>query len=120
MHIIARPAISEAQRRHPDAADWLDGWWQGAGNAAWAKLADVRRHYPDTDQVGQCLIFNVRGNNYRLICRVTYANQWTKGTLLFRHFLTHAEYDKNKWCKGCIPLPAGGKAGRGSKKGKAK
>ena len=118
MRIIARSAIRNAGERHADAAEWLDGWWQEAGNATWAKLADVREQYPDTDQVGQCLIFNVRGNNYRLICRVTYANQWTKGTLLFKHFLTHAEYDKKKWCKDCIPQPTGGKAVREIKKGK--
>jgi mRNA-degrading endonuclease HigB of HigAB toxin-antitoxin module len=46
---------------------------------------------------------NACGNDYRLICRVTYANRWTDGTLLVKHFLTHAEYDKNKWCKDCIP-----------------
>jgi hypothetical protein len=29
--------------------------------------------------------------------------EWADGTLLMKHFLTHAEYDKNKWCKDCIP-----------------
>ena len=101
MHIIARPAITSAKQRHPRASAWLDAWWVAAGKSAWARLADVRILYPDADEVGQCLVFNVCGNDYRLICRMTYANAWTDGTLLIKHFLTHAEYDKKKWCKDC-------------------
>lgn len=33
---------------------------------------------------------------------MSYANEWADGTLLVKHFLTHAEYDK-KWCIDCIP-----------------
>ena len=31
-----------------------------------------------------------------------YANRWTDGTLLVKHFLTHGDYDKEKWCKDCV------------------
>lgn len=103
MHIIARPALVAAKQRYPNAASWLDDWWATASKAAWSRLADVRELYRDADEVGQCLIFNVCGNYYRLICRVTYANKWTEGTLLVKHFLTHADYDKNRWCNDCIP-----------------
>lgn len=103
MHIIARPAIVAAKQRYPAAASWLDDWWAAASSAAWSRLLEVRLLYPFADEVGQCLIFNACGNDYRLICRMTYANQWTDGTLLVKHFLTHAEYDKQKWCKDCVP-----------------
>jgi mRNA interferase HigB len=103
MHVIARPAIVAAKQLYPKAANWLDDWWAAASKAAWSRLADVRVLYPLTDEVGQCLVFNVCGNDYRLICRMTYANQWTDGTLLVKHFLTHSDYDKKKWCKDCIP-----------------
>jgi mRNA interferase HigB len=104
MHIIARPAIEDAKRRHPNAASWLDVWWKAAEKAIWKRLMDVRLAYRDADEVGQCLIFNACGNDYRLICRFTYANDFTSGTLLVKHFLTHVEYDENKWCKDCAPL----------------
>lgn len=103
MHIISRPAIDAAKQRYPTAAAWLDSWWKAAKLAAWTKLSDVRVLYPSTDEVGQCLVFDACGNDYRLICRVTYANRWTNGTLLVKHFLTHGDYDKDKWCKDCIP-----------------
>ncbi len=101
MHIIARPAINQAIRRHPDAANWLNAWWKVAGGQRWRSLLEVRALYPATDQVDCCLVFNVRGNKYRLICRVTYANQWQRGTLLVKHFLTHAEYDRDAWKEDC-------------------
>ena len=101
MHIIARPAIEEAIGRHADAATWLRNWWRVASAERWGSLADVRATYPATDQVECCLVFDSRGNTYRLICRVTYANEWQRGTLLVKRFLTHAEYDRGNWKGDC-------------------
>ncbi|MBI2826887.1 MAG: type II toxin-antitoxin system HigB family toxin [Planctomycetia bacterium] len=100
MHVIARPRIAEAAQRHPAAREWLESWWRVASAATWEKLADVRRTYPSTDQVGKCLVFD-KGNNYRLVVRVSYANAYTRGTLLVKHFLTHAEYSKDFWKGDC-------------------
>jgi mRNA interferase HigB len=74
MNVIARPAIDAAMARHPDAAGWLETWWTVAKAARWESLADVRGDYPAADQYGRCLIFNARGNNYRLIVRIVYAD----------------------------------------------
>ncbi len=104
MHVISRRAIKQAQQRYPNARSWLDGWWVTANRAAWINLTAVRAVYPNADEVGQCLIFNVCGNAYRLVCRTSYANQWNSGTMLVRHFLTHADYDKNKWRLDCLPM----------------
>ena len=46
-------------------------------------------------------MFNVCGTKFRFIVKVSYANQWTGGTLFVKHFLTHAEYDKDRWKKDC-------------------
>ncbi len=101
MHVIARPAISKAQHDFPDALKWLDVWWMLASKVRWEKLEDVRVDYPSADQVERCLVFNVCGTKYRFIVKVSYANQWTNGTLFAKHFLTHAEYDKDRWKKDC-------------------
>ena len=100
MNVISRPAIREAQQRHPDAADWLDNWWQVAKLAQWRNLHDVRVPYPAADQVGRYLVFNVRGNKHRLIVGVRYATDKHSGTLFVKHFLTHAEYAKGFWKEG--------------------
>jgi mRNA interferase HigB len=101
MNVISRPTIRAAQQRHPDARDWLDAWWRIAKAARWQSLHDVRQTYPQTDQVGQCLVFDARGNKYRLIVGVLYATEDKGGTLFVKHFLTHAEYDKDTWKEDC-------------------
>lgn len=101
MHIISRPKITEAQRKFPDAEKWLDAWWVLASQVRWQKINDVWELYPSADQVGRCLIFDVCGNRYRFIVKVSYSNKWSQGTLFVKHFLTHAEYDKEKWKKDC-------------------
>lgn len=102
MNVIAIRTIREAARQHPDADSALMAWYKIAAKMRWGSLQDVRVTLPYTDQVDCCLVFNICGNNYRLICRVSYANPWTNGTLWVKHFLTHAEYDKNRWRKDCV------------------
>jgi mRNA interferase HigB len=104
MHIIARKAINDAIARHADARHWLENWWITASRARWRTLQEVRNDYAAADQFECCLIFDARGNKYRLIVRVTYANEWQRGTLLIKHLLTHSEYDKDLWKKDCEEL----------------
>jgi len=101
MNIIATRTIRDCQGVWPDAATALDAWLEVAGRAHWENFNEVLETYSRADQVGSCLVFNIRGNNYRLICGVVYANQWVKGTLFVKHFLTHAEYDKDTWKRDC-------------------
>ncbi len=101
MNVISRPAIRKAQKRRPDAAEWLEDWWLIAKTAQWQSLHEVRIPYPATDQVGQCLVFNVRGNRYRFIVGVRYATESRGGTLFIKHFLTHAEYNTGWWKGDC-------------------
>ena len=101
MHVIARPAIRQASNRHRDAEGWLESWLVTAERARWESLEDVRRDYPSADQYDRCLVFNARGNRYRFVVRVSYADEYQRGTLLIKHFLTHAEYDKDRWKEDC-------------------
>jgi len=50
---------------------------------------------PATDMVGVLAIFNIRGNRYRLIVRMSFRRQ----RMYIKEFLTHAEYDKGTWKK---------------------
>jgi mRNA interferase HigB len=40
------------------------------------------------------VVFNIRGNKYRLIVAIHYR---PSGRVFVLRFLTHAEYDKEKW-----------------------
>jgi mRNA interferase HigB len=76
-----------------DVAAEITEWYRIAHAAQWAKLEDVREHYPSVDQVGIALIFNIRHNRYRLITRVEFHKQ----KLYVKALLTHKEYDRGGW-----------------------
>jgi len=58
-------------------------------------LHEVRREYPSADQVGDVLIFDVLGNNDRLMTRVEYNRQ----RIYVKALLNHREYDRKEWMK---------------------
>jgi mRNA interferase HigB len=43
------------------------------------------------------MIFDIAGNNYRLIATIDYE----AGQISIKAILTHAEYDKENWKKHC-------------------
>ena len=101
LHIISRKKLLEADRENPGQglAPLLDGWYRAAKSAQWKNLEEIRQTYAHADgvPVGDKVytVFNVKGNNFRLITEIFYEDQ----TILVRHVLTHAEYDKGKWKK---------------------
>ena len=64
---------------------------QIAEDAEWHNFSDIRADFPDADYVGnQHYVFNIRGNNYRLVVVI----KFTIGRLFIRFVGTHGEYDK--------------------------
>jgi len=93
MHIISRKKLLEVGVRHGDLVEPLDVWYRIAKKAVWQNLLEVRQQMPAADSVGRFVVFNIKGNHYRLIAEVFFASQ----VILVRHVLTHAEYDKGGW-----------------------
>jgi mRNA interferase HigB len=81
-------------------------WTKLAKNAEWTNFAAVRQTFGTADQVGNCVVFDVGNNRYRLIGRVTYR----RGIIYVLKPMDHAEYDKNRWVDDCgchKPPPTG-------------
>ncbi len=79
--------------RHADAEQRLRAWYQVVRAADWTTWDDLRGTFPSADRVGRLVIFNVGGNNYRIIARV----EFTLHKVFIRHVLTHAEYSMDAW-----------------------
>ena len=93
MHVISRKKLKEAAQRHSDLESPLDAWFRIAKKALWSNLADVRKTFSKADAVDKRTVFNIKGNQYRLITEINYAF----GRVYIRHVLTHAEYDREVW-----------------------
>ncbi len=93
MHVISRKKLQEAAARHGDLEGPLDAWFRIAKKALWRSLTDVRKTFSSADSVGQWTVFNIKGNQYRLITEINYAFQ----RIYIRHVLTHGEYDRGGW-----------------------
>jgi mRNA interferase HigB len=93
MRVISRRRIMECVRKHPTAKPSLEQWYRVVRQATWKSLVEVKRVYPDADQVGRRTVFNIAGNNFRLIARINYHSQ----AVFILAILTHAEYSKGGW-----------------------
>jgi mRNA interferase HigB len=93
MHVISRKKLKEAVARHADLEGPLDAWFRIAKTALWRSLPDVRKTSSTADAVGKWTVFNIKGNQYRLITEINYRY----GRIYIRHVLTHAEYDRGGW-----------------------
>lgn len=98
MRLLGQQALLKAMRKHTDARRWLEAWIVTVEEAAWQRVEDVRADYPSADGVklkSQVVItvFNVKGNEYRLLTNISYRAQ----TVLVLELLTRGEYDKEAW-----------------------
>jgi mRNA interferase HigB len=98
MRLIGQDVLTKAIRKHSDAKKWLQAWSETVEEAAWQNLGDVRQDYPSADGVSLksrvvVTVFNVKGNEYRLLTNVNYQAQ----IVLVLEFLTHGEYQKDHW-----------------------
>jgi mRNA interferase HigB len=76
---------------HPLAEIPLRGWYAEASKAVWRTPADIKMaHRSASFLANNRVVFNIKGNDYRLVVAVRYTQQ-----LLFVRFIgTHAEYDR--------------------------
>ncbi len=92
MHVLSRRHLREVAQKHSDLEAPLDTWYRIAKRADWKSLADVRKTWASADSVGRYTVFNVKGNDYRLITEINYRS----GRIFIRQVVTHAEYDRGK------------------------
>ncbi|MBK1985968.1 type II toxin-antitoxin system HigB family toxin [Sphaerospermopsis aphanizomenoides BCCUSP55] len=93
MNLISIRTLRNDAAKYPDIKKQIDSWYEIVKKAEWQNLEDVRKIYRDAEAVGNFTVFNIKGNDYRLIVGINYATQ----KVFYKYLLTHAEYSKNKW-----------------------
>ncbi len=66
-------------------------WLHVVEHAQWRTPDDVKASHPKASILkGGRVVFNIKGNDYRLVARI----QYQAGVVAIRFFGTHAEYDE--------------------------
>jgi mRNA interferase HigB len=99
VQIIGNHLIDAAQEKHSTWKGSLGSWVRivEGVNPPWNNFPAVRRTRKDADPAGDCVVFNIKDNDARLI---TYIN-YEMGTVTVLAVLTHKEYDKGGWKSAC-------------------
>lgn len=91
MRVVKKKTIVEYFAKHPDAKVALEDWYEKAANAQWKNFAELRKTFGSADNVGgKRIVFNIKGNDYRLVAIVLYRI----GMIYVRFIGTHSEYSR--------------------------
>ncbi|MFA5522511.1 MAG: type II toxin-antitoxin system HigB family toxin [Castellaniella sp.] len=83
-------ATDYTAQRHPDAEQPLKSWYEEALAANWAQPADIKAQYRNASILrNRRVVFNIKGNDYRLIVAVAYRLR----VVYIKFIGTHKEYD---------------------------
>ncbi len=88
----------ESRKHDADVAKRdLSTWYKTGKNADWGNFGSLKQTFGSADQVGNCVVFDVGNNRFRLIGRINFR----KGIIYVLRVMDHAEYDKLVWVDAC-------------------
>ncbi len=95
MILTGRAIAEDCLRRHRDRANinacrnQFAAWRRATEEAEWNSFVDVKARFGTADLVGDRVVFNICGNNYRLVARIDFQ----AGTVEIRFFDIHDAYN---------------------------
>lgn len=96
MRIIARKTLERYVQSRTGRADQsalrtaLEAWYHEVRDATWSTPAELKAQFASASVVGDRVVFNIKGNNYRLVAAIDFKRQ-----IAFVKWIgTHAEYDR--------------------------
>jgi len=89
--IIAKRTLREYWEKHADCEQYLKTWFDTARTSKWESPSDIKKTYANASILKDGrVVFNIKGNSYRLVIKFNYGKQWA----FVRFIGTHSEYDK--------------------------
>jgi mRNA interferase HigB len=91
VRVIAKSTLRTFWIKHSDCEEQLKSWYKEAEEFIWRSPKDLKKDYPSASFLpDNRVVFNIKGNKYRLIVRINY----DYGIVWIRFIGTHGEYDK--------------------------
>lgn len=94
MLLIGKDKLEKFSRKHADIRRVLQVWVIDVESEKWLTPQDIKKAYQSADFIADNrVIFNLKGNHYRLVVKVRYSH----GIALIEWIGTHAEYSKKRF-----------------------
>lgn len=91
MRIAGREKLEKFMRKHANSRASMQAWITEAQQSSWKTPQEIKERYRSADILtGNRIVFNIGGNNYRLVVLARYV----EGQLLILKIGTHSEYSK--------------------------
>ena len=91
MKVLGQTILTKYGQQHADVRTQLNAWLYEALEAQWSAPSDIKARYPSASFLSDNrVVFNIKGNNYRLLVQINYR----RSTVLIKKIGTHAEYDR--------------------------
>ena len=98
MRIVGTSILDECERKHADVRGQLRAWYADIERASWETPLDIKARYAAASIIGgKCVVFNIKGNSYRIVVKINY--EFGLIEILFAD--THNEYDKTDVARLC-------------------
>lgn len=90
MRVIGKETLEDFKRRHANARSQVDAWLAEVEGAQWNSPNDIKTRFASASFLpNNRVVFNLKGNSYRLDVKVAYNTK----VVLIKRIGTHAEYD---------------------------
>jgi mRNA interferase HigB len=90
VHIVAVKYLRAFWEKNPDSEQSLKSWVDEAKTASWSQPAQIKEQYRSASILkNKRVVFNIKGNDYRLVVSVAYHYQ----AVYVKFIGTHKEYD---------------------------
>lgn len=91
MRVIALSRLRDCWRKHPQTQRPLRNWYAEASRSEWKTPADIKAAHRNASFLpGNRVVFNIKGNDCRLVVAVHYNRE----RMFVRFAGTHAQYDR--------------------------
>ena len=91
MKVIGKKVLFSLSESHADCREWIKNWLDDVGSSDWRSPQDIKDRYATASFLADnIVIFNVRGNRYRLETQIAYRT----GIVAVKWAGTHAEYSR--------------------------
>lgn len=101
MRVISKKALSDFWKTpdYDDSEQPLRAWYKIVNDRelSWTFWGDLKATFGSADKVGDCVVFDIGGNKYRLIAKIRYKY----GRVYVRKVMVYKEYDSGKWKDAC-------------------